>query len=190
MLEQEIVPEFYNRDASGIPVAWTQRVRESMARLTPRFSANRAVREYTELHYLPGAEAFLERSKNRGEMGAGVLAWEREIEEHWQKLRFGSLSVATDAGSHNFTVHAWLDELNPDAVVVELFANPDSSSTDETPVRVPMTRGPALVGSEGGYAWTAKIPADRPAQDFTPRLVPHHPAAQVPLESQRILWYR
>jgi hypothetical protein len=40
-------------------------MRESMARLTPRFSANRTVREYTEQHYLPAATAYHLRSANR-----------------------------------------------------------------------------------------------------------------------------
>ena len=62
LLEQEVIPEFYNRDPGGIPVAWVKRIRESMARLAPRFSANRAVREYTEQYYLPAALAFRERT--------------------------------------------------------------------------------------------------------------------------------
>src|SRR5664279_5629697 len=49
-LECEVIPEFYNRNAKGIPTAWVARMRESMARLTPLFSANRAVCEYTEQH--------------------------------------------------------------------------------------------------------------------------------------------
>ena len=44
LLEREVVPQFYTRDENGIPAAWVARVRESMARLTPRFSSNRAVR--------------------------------------------------------------------------------------------------------------------------------------------------
>ena len=58
LLEREVIPEFYARDEQGIPTAWVARMRESMARLTPRFSANRTVREYTEQHYLPAATAY------------------------------------------------------------------------------------------------------------------------------------
>ena len=47
LLEHEVIPEFYTRDEQGIPVAWVARMRESMAHLTPTFSANRTVREYT-----------------------------------------------------------------------------------------------------------------------------------------------
>ena len=41
LLEQQVIPEFYTRIPDGIPTAWVARMRESMARLTPRFSANR-----------------------------------------------------------------------------------------------------------------------------------------------------
>ena len=56
-LEHEVIPEFYARDAGGFPRAWVARIRESMARLTPRFSATRAVRDYTDQRYLPAAAA-------------------------------------------------------------------------------------------------------------------------------------
>src|ERR1039457_1645658 len=52
-LEREVIPEFYSRNEKGIPTAWVARMRESMALLTPRFTADRAVHEYTEQHYLP-----------------------------------------------------------------------------------------------------------------------------------------
>jgi len=57
LLENEIVPMFYQRDPAGIPVTWVERVHQSMARLTPQFSANRVVREYAQTHYLARAKA-------------------------------------------------------------------------------------------------------------------------------------
>src|SRR5438552_15302003 len=45
-LENEVVPEFYTRDEQGIPVAWIAKIRQSMAKLTPRFSATRSVCQY------------------------------------------------------------------------------------------------------------------------------------------------
>ena len=82
LLEGEVIPEFYARDEQGIPTAWVARMRESMARLTPRFSANRTVREYTEQHYLPAADKL---SAARGRQGCrsgkrrsiGSTAWNR-----------------------------------------------------------------------------------------------------------------
>ena len=73
LLEREVIPEFYTRDENGIPTAWVKRMRESMARLTPRFSANRTVREYTEQHYLPAATAYRQRAANKGAIGRQMV---------------------------------------------------------------------------------------------------------------------
>ena len=70
-LEQEVIPEFYARNEKGIPTAWVARMRESMARLTPRFSASRAVREYTEQHYLPAPPPTATRGQQRRARQAG-----------------------------------------------------------------------------------------------------------------------
>src|SRR5580658_5274736 len=93
VLEKEVVPEFYTRDQNGIPRSWVARMRESMARLTPAFSANRAVRQYTEEHYLAAATAFRERGQNRGSMGVELVAWQAQLAKNWSALRFGSATV-------------------------------------------------------------------------------------------------
>ena len=95
LLEREVIPEFYARDESGIPTAWVKRMRESMARLTPRFSANRAVREYTEQHYLPAAAAYRERTADKGAMGRQMVDWQHSLEQKWGTLHFGEVKVET-----------------------------------------------------------------------------------------------
>lgn len=88
LLEDQIAPQFYDRGENGIPAAWIARVRESMAMLTPAFSANRAVRQYTEEHYLPAA-AYTARVQSLGKTGSSVLAWQQDIARRWQDVRFG-----------------------------------------------------------------------------------------------------
>ena len=80
LLENEVIPEFYTRDEQGIPNAWVARMRESMAQLTPRFSTNRAVCEYTEQHYLPAASAYLERAADNGAIGTDIVNWRHTLE--------------------------------------------------------------------------------------------------------------
>ena len=79
LLQREVIPEFYARDANGLPAAWVARMRESMARLTPRFSANRTVREYIERHYLPAAAAYRRAPPTKapwgGKSSLGGAAW-------------------------------------------------------------------------------------------------------------------
>ena len=71
LLEREVVPEFYERDEAKMPSKWLGRIRESMARLTPEFSATRAIREYTENHYLPAASNYHERAADDSSAGFG-----------------------------------------------------------------------------------------------------------------------
>lgn len=187
LLEEQIIPEFYARDTQGIPVAWVARMRESMARLTPVFSSNWAVREYTEAYYQPAAAAYRERAKDEGKLGAALLDWRRHLEQHWAGARFGDLKVEPEDGQFTFEVQVYLDELDPDAVKVELYADAQEGGD---PLREPMRRGQALIGSTNSFVYSARVPANRPAGDFTIRLVPCHAGAFVPMEANQILWQR
>jgi starch phosphorylase len=55
ILETETVPEYYERDAAGIPVRWVERMRRSIASTLWQFSTTRMLHEYTERLYLPAA---------------------------------------------------------------------------------------------------------------------------------------
>ncbi len=187
LLEREVIPEFYTRDDQGIPGAWVARMRESMARLTPRFSTNRAVREYTEQHYLPAAAAYLARAVDKGASGVRLVAWRHALNEKWTALRFGDVKLETDGEQHVFEVQAYLDDLDPEAVRVELYADGVDGGAPE---RVEMKRVRQLVGALNGYAYRAGVSAARPAADYTARAIPQRDGVEVPLEDARILWQR
>jgi starch phosphorylase len=187
LLEQQVIPEFYTRNALGIPTAWVARMRESMARLTPRFSAKRTVCEYTEQHYLPAAAAHRARTANGGALAAQVVAWRRTLDQHWSLLRFGEAKVQIDERQQVFEIQLYLDDLPPDSLGVELFADGVDGAG---PVRHEMARIDRLEGSANGYLYRASVPASRPATDYTARVVPQLPGANVPLEASHILWQR
>ena len=64
-----------------------------MARLTPHFSANRTVCEYTEQYYLPAAAAYRERAANNGAVGRQLVEWQQAVDRKWDSLRFGDVRV-------------------------------------------------------------------------------------------------
>jgi starch phosphorylase len=186
LLEREVIPEFYSRDPNGIPVAWVARMCESMGRLTPRFSSNRTVREYTEQYYIPAAAAYRERGSDKGAMGVQLVNWQRAVEQNWSNLRFGKVKVASDEGKHVFGVQVYLSGLDPNSVRVELYANGVNGSE---PVRQEMMRGESLADANS-YIYNAQVPATRPATDYTARVIPYFPGVEIPLETARILWQR
>ena len=187
LLEREVVPEFYDRDPQGIPSAWVNRMRESMARLTPRFSTNRAVREYTEQHYLPAASAYRGRAAEQGAVGAAMATWRLDLDRNWNTLRFGEVKVKSDAAQHVFEAEVFLEELEPGSVEIELYAD---GGSDRAPVLQKMERLRQIPDTPGGYVYGAVVSAERPAADYTARLIPHHDGVAVPLEDSRILWQR
>jgi len=187
VLEQRVIPEFYARGEQGIPTAWVARMRESMARLTPQYSADRTVREYTEQHYLPGAAAYLARAADSGAAGKRLVEWRQGLERGWGALRLGEVKLEVEGSQLIFEVQAYLDDLNPDAVRVELYAD---GRNGEGPVRQAMERVRELAGGAGNYAYRATVPAARPAGDYTVRAIPYAEGVAVPLEDTRIVWQR
>jgi starch phosphorylase len=187
LLERQVVPIFYDRDGKGVPKAWVDRMRASMAGLTPAYSADRALREYTERYYVPLARAFAARSRNGAEGATRIVEWERALRQHWSSLRFGDVQVRTEGGRHIFAAMVYTDDLDPDSVSIELYA--DARGAGDTPTRTPMRRDTPLVGTRG-FVYRAEVPDDRPASHFTPRAIPSRSDVTVPLELPLIAWPR
>jgi glycogen phosphorylase len=187
LLEREVIPEFYSRDQNGIPAAWIKRMRESMAQLTPRFSASRAVREYTEQHYLSAAALYRERAAKQGAVAKQIVDWRRAMDSKWDALRFGTLRVETKGDQHVFEVEILLNNLDPNSVRVELYADGIGGGAA---VRMEMQLVNAQADAAGRSVYRASVSNVRPASDYTPRVIPQRPGVTIPLESSRILWQR
>jgi len=96
------------------------------------------------------------------------------------------VKVVSDGGKHVFEVQVYLAGLDPNTVLVELYAE---GMDGGMPVRQEMTRGQQLIGANG-YIYRAQVPSARPVTEYTPRVIPFHPDVAVPLESPLILWQR
>jgi starch phosphorylase len=192
LLEQEVVPDFYERSDSGMPSKWLSRVRESMARLTPQFSASRAIQNYTEEHYLPAAAGYRQRSANNSALGAEVVKWLNRIARGWNTVHFGGLQVETrhsetQEARHFFQVQVWPGDLSSCDFSVELYADPRGEQDAEI---VTMTAGDPASNGKAPINYHVDIPATRVPGDYTARVIPHHPNIAVPLEGGEILWQR
>jgi starch phosphorylase len=185
ILEREIVPAFYDRDADGIPRAWVARIRASLSRLTPLFSSNRMLAEYVDHLYLPAATDYRRRTAKNLQVARELRAWFRDLRRHWNAVHWGNLDVATEGDHHSFQVQVYLGEVDPDSVRVELYADPQAGGA---PAPIAMRRDQALAGASGGWRYVGEAPASRPPGEYTPRVVPAHPAAILPAEAQFIHW--
>jgi glycogen phosphorylase len=186
VLENEIIPEFYKRDDQGVPRSWVGRIRDSMAALTPLFSASRTVRQYTEEQYIPAARAYALRACGDGEITAAFMAWREAIAQNWHDVQFGALTVTEQDRELIFEVEVRLGRLDPGGVRVQLYAEPVAG---EQPFTQQMHRTAGPGDPSGAHVYRTRIPATRPANDFTARVMPFHELA-LPTEIRQVIWQK
>jgi glycogen phosphorylase len=185
LLEREVVPEFYRRDPGGLPRQWIARLRASMRLLTPQFSTNRMLLEYVREVYLPAAVDYAQRCAEGARLAHELWQWEREIRHRWHEVHAGGLEVTHEDDGWTFSLPVYLGDLPAEAVAAQLYSEP---SGDEPQALIPMQRVGPVPGAVNGVLFRAHVPTRRASTHFTARLVPFHPQAKVPLESNRIHW--
>ncbi len=134
LLEQEIVPLFYERDASDIPREWINRIKNSMATLCPQFNNHRMVREYNDMYYEKSADDFDRLCGDSLTKGREEARWLGRIYHNMGEV---SIRKATMLGNtidisvgDGLTVEAEvkLADLTPEEVRVEAYTGtPDES---------------------------------------------------------------
>jgi starch phosphorylase len=191
VLERHVVPEFYERDASGLPRAWLERIRRSMRALTPAFASTRMMKDYVEKAYLPLASAVRTRAADGSAKAKNLNAWSRALHRRWTTLHIGDPMFgeagAEPGGDRAVTVPVFMGEVEAGAVRVELYADPRDAAAPEV---IPLARLQPIPGATNGYIFAGRLPAARPPEDYAVRALPRHPDAFLPTELPLIAWQR
>jgi starch phosphorylase len=187
VLEQEVVPLFYERDAKGVPAGWVRRMRASISGLAPAFSSNRMLQQYLEEFYRPCAAAYRRRHQDGAKLAGELSAWHARLAAQWHEVHFGAITVQRAGDEWRFCVAVYLGEISPEWVKVELCADP---APGREAVRLAMVRGEPASGAINGFFYRADVAASRPDWHFTPRVVAYHPEAATPMESPFVSWQR
>ena len=187
ILEREVLPLYYRRDADGLPAEWIKISKHSMASVLPRYNARRMVMEYLQRFYLPA----FSRSRMLAEHGAAearaLAAWKRRVRERWPQVtvQWQSPPPALLRMHERLTlsVAARLNGLEPKDVCVEACVeNADNCSLST----LAFTPFPA----EGdGVAYRLEfIPETSGLMHLSVRLYPTHPRLAHPFEMGCMLW--
>jgi starch phosphorylase len=185
ILEEDVVPAFYNRLINGIPVKWVSMMRMSMAELTPRFSSNRMLREYVERLYIPALSAFRERIGNNAAKSISLCQRKRSLQSYFSDICFGNAAFEAKDGQYSYRVPVFVKGIDPDNIVVQLYAE---SQDGESPEVYNMTRAEQVDEPEKGYYFDVRLPNKRKISDYTPRVVATLDGVVSPLEANQILW--
>jgi glycogen phosphorylase len=193
LLEHDIVPIFYGRGADALPRAWIARMKQSMKRLSPRFSTNRMVWEYGERFYVPAARGFAEMTANRAARARALADWKARIALLWPTVKIEGvhpLRVGAYRVGEGFELAAdvSLGEIAPDEVAVEVYFGPLDA---QRAIVEPRTERLRLEASPGGgrHRYSGTIPCDRSGMlGYAVRARPAHPDANNLLATGLMTW--
>ena len=180
ILERDVVPAFYERDAQGIPRRWIKLMKVSMAKLSPEFSVSRTMMEYMEKYYIPASLALQKRKNDKT-----LAGFHEQLKHRWAELAVENYQTQESGQGHLVTATIHLSSLDPTQVQVELFAEGIHSL-------LPSIVLMELKGKEDNdrYTYQCEVNSERSLSDYTIRIIPRHDSLRIPLESNLIYWQR
>lgn len=180
IIEREIIPKFYTRDANGIPTAWVKMMRDTIAGLGPKVMATRMVRDYVTELYTPAAASAAQVRDDA--VAADLAAWKRKVRAAWPGVVVNHIGTqlpdTVEVGSTNlFEARVDLNGLAPDDVAVELVSGEVNGSDELRNVRIERFELCSDCRAEGdGVVFRLSSVSRAPGLvGFTVRVVPDHP---------------
>lgn len=178
LLENDIVPRFYNRLQGQIPQEWVKMMKASIKMAFMQFSSHRMVREYEENFYLPAIERSRELFANNAEEARSLAKRRERLDKHWKSVRIKAPTTSADLSNlqvgdfFKVSVEAQLGELTPDEVSIELYYG-GISSPEKIAKGVRQQMMMAEEKGGGNYIYECRLDCQSSGRfGFTARAVP------------------
>ncbi|MDI9895703.1 alpha-glucan family phosphorylase [Rhodococcus sp. IEGM 1381] len=179
LLEQAVLPKFYDRGEDGVPSRWIEMVRHTLEQLGPKVLASRMVQDYTLGYYAPAAESARAASADGHRGATDVASYRRRVEQAWSAVKVtrvdseGLPDTPVIGAELSLRANVDLGGLDAADVVVQAVVGRADDEENLTDIAAtPMTH----VGTEGGehvYAGESTLPHSG-AVGYTVRVLPHH----------------
>ena len=193
LLEQEIVPLFYNRSTDGLPRGWLKTMKRAMSTVCPMFNTSRMVQEYMEKCYSPSADRFTRLSLENLQRATNLAQWRQRLKRAWNQVRVENVEANGADPMHvgallEVSAKVNLGSLAPDDVEVQLFHGVvDNLGNIPAPATVAMSHN----GHQQGSTWQFKgvIPCRASGQyGYAVRVLPRNGDLPNPFEPGLVCW--
>ncbi len=126
MLENTILPMYYDCDAQGLPRKWIQRMKKSIRTNAGRFSTDRMLHDYVDQFYLPALNATEVVKQNKGAAAKSLHEWKERTVEHWPGVKIQSVALEGTAHVHvgktmRVRTTVEIDGVSPTDISVQLY---------------------------------------------------------------------
>jgi len=196
-LESQIVPEFFDRDSSGIPKRWVARMKRCIRLLAPGFTTHRMLADYARQYYFPAHAAAARLTANTFKEAKELAAHMAHYRANWQDVRVESVSAATPSGgsiavrsSVTVTATVKLGLFAPSEVLVQLYHGPVNALGEVYDAQaVTMKHDGKGQGEPGVFKFTGTLSAAQTGQHgYSVRVLPSDDRMVSPFVSGLITW--
>ncbi len=191
LLEEEIIPTYYDRGPDGIPHRWISIMKEAIRTCAPEFSMRRMVKEYTTRFYVPSIEQEIAIQENNYELARILAAWKDKVKKSWSNLevyadgrRDGQLSLG-----EGVDVRAWVrgDGLRPQDLSVELVYG--DAHDEQVVIQHTLPMKYTKQELDGSYRFDLRLqPPESGSIAYGVRVLPNHPALGGKHEMGLVRW--
>ncbi len=198
LLEKEVIPEFYERGADGLPRRWITRMKQSMRAVCSYFNTARMVKEYWEKFYSAADKMHAQLVADHAAPAKELAKWKDEVISEWGKVWVFDVKANSDApmmagGTLDVEAHVSLGPLDPNEVKVELYYGPlDAAGNIAAAERSTMVKTKTDERKAPEFpihTYAGKISAQACGQQgFAVRVLPHHPTVELRMEPGLIRW--
>jgi starch phosphorylase len=180
LVEQQVAPRFYDRDAAGVPSRWLAMVRHTLATLGPKVQATRMVGEYVTRLYAPAAAAGRALAADGLEPARELAHWKRSVRDGWSRVRVDHVDSSgigeVPQVGNRLTVRAYvsLGDLRPQDVEVQVVhGRVTEADVIEEFTAEPLALAESYEAGRHAFAGDVVLESSGPF-GYTVRVVPKH----------------
>lgn len=192
ILENEVIPIFYNRGKQGYSKYWVKLSKASMKSCIPKFNASRMVMDYVRKLYSPAKIQYQKLSENKASGAVELAAWKHKIHQNWRHIKMERIdNGVTYIHTHeslNIKVSAYLNGLSPEDVAVECIIGLSKDGSPE------MTKQEGFrfkyeSSQDSTHIFSLDLEPSHPGLNhYTIRMYPYHELLSHPLETGHLIW--
>jgi len=192
LLEDAIVPSFYERTQGPVPRRWVRRVKHSLASLGPQVSATRMVKDYVQQLYEPTAGRADALVASKHQRARDLSAWKARVSDAWRGVHIDGVEsegTTSDLGeTRDVVAQVSIGSLARDEVAVQLLHGLVGQN-DELVDPAVVTMSPDGEAPDGHQRYRGTFTCERAGRyGFTVRIVPDNPDLVTPIELGCVAW--
>jgi len=180
ILENEIIPTFYDRGHGNLPRNWIRKMKDSICQLAPIFNSHRMVEDYAKIAYEPAIRNYNRLTMDDCQAAKDLAAWRMDMMTKWSNLDIRNVQGTEPDRIHvddsvRVSADIYLNGIRPEDVEVQIYSG-RLNYEGKFAQRETRVMQSAAATPDGWHRYEGEIqPTEAGRFGFTVRILPHHP---------------